>query len=128
LILVPQIALAVVLLLVSGVFVRQLLRLELARQGYVPEHVAMLQTQFPQRRPPLTPYTPEVAASQRAEGADMGIAQRRIVDRLSAIPGVTAAAVTETSFDGIPLPIGTTSIISRADYESTRQYRGVTYG
>jgi len=128
LILVPQIALAVVLLLVSGVFVRQLLRLELARQGYAPDHVVMLQTQFPQRRSPLAPYTPEVAAAQRQEAADLRVAQDRIVERLSATPGVSAAAVTEVSFDGVPLPIGWTSIISRADYESTRQYRGVTFG
>ena len=128
LVLVPQITLAVVLLLVSGVFVRALLRLELARQGYAPEHVVMLHTQFPQGIAPGTPFTPEVAAQQRADSAAMRVAQQRIVERLSAVRGVARAAV--TSFDGNAVPLATswTSIISRADYESTRQYRGVVSG
>ena len=124
LVLVPQIALAVVLLLVSGVFVRAVLRLELAPQGYSPEHVVTLETQFPHDRPGLT----LAIAAEREQQAAMRMAQDRIVDRLSAIPGVTAAAVTMVSLDGTPLSQSVTTIISRADYETTRQYRGVTLG
>jgi predicted permease len=128
LVLVPQIALAVVLLLLSGVFVRQMLRFELARQGYAADHVVMLETQFPQRTAPFRPFTPDIAAQQRAEAADMRVAQDRILERLAAMAGVSSAALTGLSFDGIPLAAATGSIISRADYETTRQYRGVTFG
>jgi putative ABC transport system permease protein len=119
-VLVPQIALSVVLLLVTGVFVRELLRLELAPPGYRADQVVMLETQYPQKRPgqELT------MAQRRDEGAQLGIAQRRMLDRLAGIPGVTSVALTE-AFDAIPLPASSTSIISRADYETSRQYRGV---
>src|SRR4029077_18800858 len=54
--------------------------------------------------------------------------QARIVQRLEATPGVTSAAVTFQPFDGVPLAAEGTKIIARSDYETTRQYRGVTVG
>jgi putative ABC transport system permease protein len=128
LVLIPQVALAVVLLLLSGVFTRSLLKVEWAPQGYTPDHVVILQTQFPQRQQPSAPYTPEVAARYRAEAADMRVAQDRILERVSAIGGVSSAALCETVSDDVPLARGTTSIISRSDYESKGQHRGVRLG
>jgi len=40
----------------------------------------------------------------------------------------TSATLTHYPFDGVPLAASSTSIISRAAYESTREYRGVTAG
>jgi predicted permease len=128
LVLVPQIALAVVLLLVSGVFVRALLKLELAPQGYAPEHVVMLQTQFPKVLETGAQDVQQAAAQRAAEAAGMRAAQERIVERLAGIAGVSSAALTGFSIGGLPLPQSGTTIISRTDYESTRQFRGVTLG
>ncbi len=121
LVLIPQIALSLVLLLVTGVFVRTLLRLEMAHPGYDAEHVVTLDVQLPQESVDPNQHLQEEKTRTRE-------IQARIVDRLAAIPGVVSAAVTEFPFDGVPLAAGGTSIISRADYETTRQHRGVTAG
>jgi predicted permease len=127
LVLVPQVALTVVLLLVSGVFVRTLLGTEFATPGYAAEHVVVIETAFPQR-----PWTQQpmaaTAAQRRAEAADMRVAQSRIVERLAALPGIASAAVTAATSDGIPLPFSHVSMISRTDYETTREYRGAVSG
>ena len=121
LVLVPQIALALVLLLVTGVFVRHMLRLELAPPGYDPARVVALDVQFPQR--PL-----ETKEQRDDEGAVMRGRSTRILDRLRALPGVTSAAHTFQPPNGVPLAAMSTSMIARSDYETTRQYRGVTAG
>jgi putative ABC transport system permease protein len=121
LVLIPQIALALVLLLVTGVFVRAMLRVELTPPGYDPERVVTLDVQVPRRD--VQPDT-----SSTAELAARSAMQQRLLERLRALPGVTAAALTEGYPDGIPLAAAWTSLISRTDYESTRQYRGVTMG
>ena len=120
-VLVPQIALSLVLLLVTGVFVRALLRLELAAPGYDAERVLALSVQFPYR--PIE--TSEQVKTEAGVRRDM---QARILERLTALPGVIAAALTDYPFDGVPLPAMGNTIIARSDYETTRQYRGVTYG
>jgi putative ABC transport system permease protein len=125
LVLVPQIALAVVLIFLSGVFMRSLLRLELAPQGYAPEHVVMLETQFPQRHMTGATFSME---QFRQEGADMLVAQDRILNRLTSVAGVASAALTMVAPDDVPLPMMVTSIVTRTDYETTRRYRGVTLG
>ena len=121
LVLIPQIALALVLLLVTGVFVRTLLRQELAHPGYDATGVVALDVQLPQQSTNLSAHLEE----EKTRTRDM---QKRVLDRLTALPGVTSAAITDYPFDGVPFAVSTTTIISRADYESTRQYRGVTSG
>jgi predicted permease len=121
LILVPQIALTLVLLLVTGIFVRSLLRLEMAHPGYDVDHVLGVDVQFPQQ----AILTNEQAATM---SSDMRGIETRMLDRLAAVPGVTAAALTDNPFDGVPLAASGTTIIARSDYETTRQYRGVTQG
>ena len=121
LVLIPQIALALVLLLVTGVFVRAMLRLELAPAGYDPQQVVTLDVQVPLR-------VLETAEQRAAEREVLNVLQRRILERLRAMPGVTSAALTMGLPDGVPLASMWTSLISRTDYESTRQYRGVTSG
>src|SRR5206468_8689815 len=120
-VLMPQIALAFVLLLVTGVFVRAMLRLELAPPGYDPQRVVTLDVQLPQR---ALDTNQQVAA----EGEAMRDIQNRLLMRLRSLPGVTAAAVTEGMADGLPLAAARTSLISHADYETTRRYRGATVG
>jgi putative ABC transport system permease protein len=121
LVLVPQIALALVLLLVTGVFVRSLLRIELAHPGYDPRGVVALDIQLPQR-------AIETMDQRREEAAAMRTLQRAIVTRLTSLPGVTSASVAGWSFDDVPLAASLTSIIARSDYETTRRYRGVRQG
>jgi hypothetical protein len=58
----------------------------------------------------------------------MLVLQRRIVDRLESLPGVSGAAVVAPSADDVPLAASITTIIARSDYETTRQYRGVRQG
>lgn len=120
-VLVPQIALSLVLLLVTGVFVRHMLRLELAPPGYDAAQVVALDVQFPQR-------PTETTEQRKEEGAAMRERFTRILDRVRALPEVTSAALTFQPPNGMPLAAMSTSIISRSDYETTRQYRGVTSG
>jgi putative ABC transport system permease protein len=120
-ILIPQIALALVLLLVTGVFVRHLLRAELAHPGYDPRHVVTLDIQLPQQ-------PTETLERVRERRRSLVGLQQRIVARLTSLPGVNGVSVAGGSFDGVPLAASITSIIARSDYETTRQYRGVRQG
>ena len=54
--------------------------------------------------------------------------QKRIVARLTWLPGVSAVSAVGRSIDDVPLAASITSIIARSDYETTRQYRGVRQG
>jgi len=116
-VLVPQIALSLVLLLVSGVFVRTLLRLELAHPGYDASHVVAVDVQLPQQTTEPSKHLSE----EKARTREM---QSRVLDRLAALPGVTGAAVVDYTFDGVPLANSSVSIISRTAYETTREYHG----
>jgi predicted permease len=121
LVLIPQIALALVLLLVTGVFVRNMLRTELADPGYDPRGVVTLDVQLPREA--------FDTAERFREGREARLVlQQRIVDRLASLPGVTAVSVAGAGLDGLPLPASNTTIIARSDYETTRQYRGVREG
>lgn len=121
LVLIPQIAMALVLLLVTGVFVRSMLRVELAPAGFDPRQVVTLEVLLPQRA--IEPHD-----ARRGQSKAMIALQDRILARLRSVAGVRSAAVAGASFDGLPLARGTTSIIARSDYETTRQYRGVRQG
>lgn len=121
LVLIPQIALALILLLVTGVFVRHLLRVELAHPGYDPRRVVTLDIQLPQR-------ALETAEQRRELTAETVALQKRIIDRLTSLPAVRSAAVAGGTLDGVPLARSITTIIARSDYETTRQYRGVRQG
>jgi predicted permease len=121
LVLVPQVALSLVLLLVTGLFVRHMLRLELAPPGYDAAQVVALDVQLPQR--PV-----ETAAQRLEESAAVREIFTRILDRVGALPGVTSAALTFQPQNGVPLAVMGTSMIARSDYETTKQYRGVTAG
>jgi predicted permease len=120
-VLIPQIALALVLLLVTGVFVRTLLRQELAHPGYDATGVVALDVQLPQQSTNLSAHL----AEEKIRTRDM---QKRVLDRLTALPGVTSAAITSYPFDGVPFAVSGTSIISRTAFETTREYHGVTCG
>ena len=121
LILIPQIALALVLLLVTGVFVRHLLRTELADPGYDARRVVTLDIQLPHQ-------PAETLERVREQQRTLVGLQQRIVARLRSQPGINAVSVVGGSFDGVPLAASITSIIARSDYETTRQYRGVRQG
>jgi putative ABC transport system permease protein len=120
-VLVPQIALSLVLLLVTGVFVRHMLRLELAYPGYDASHVVALDIQLPQS-------DFQTAEGRQKAGAETREIHARILDRLAALPGVTSAALTFQLPDGVPLALIGTTIIARSDYGTTNRYRGVTSG
>jgi putative ABC transport system permease protein len=125
-VLVPQIALALVLLLVTGVFVRVMLRAELAPGGYDPHHVVTLDVQVPKSQ--IDTSGQASAATYARERAAIRALQTRLLERLRSMSGVTNAALAEAVPDGVPLAFGGTSIIARSDYETTRQHRGVTVG
>lgn len=120
-ILVPQVSLSLVLLLVTGLFVRELLRLELAVSGFDATRVVTLDVQFPQR-------SVETAAAREQESQALRNEQAKVLAALSQVPVVGAAALTTSAPDGLPLAAIKTTIITRRDYETTRQYRGVTSG
>jgi hypothetical protein len=117
-VLVPQIALSLVLLLVSGVFVRTLLRLELAHPGYDASHVVAIDVQA------SATDDGTVEASERRKGPDARDADAR--------PSIVWRAArrdrhrnVDYPLDGVPLANSAVSIISRTAYETTREYRGV---
>jgi putative ABC transport system permease protein len=122
LILVPQIALSVVLLLVSGVMVRSLLRQEMAPPGYDAEQVVILQVQFPAASPPTN------ADERSAESEKLTMAFDRIVERVAALPEVSSVAVSEMSIQGVGLPEMGSTVIARSDDGTPRTPRGATHG
>ena len=74
---VAQVALSTVLVFGAGLFVRTLLNLKNVDSGFRPEHRLTFELELPRQ------YSPE----QKQE------AQRRVVDRLRSLPGVTNASV-----------------------------------
>jgi putative ABC transport system permease protein len=122
-VLVPQIALSLVLLLVTGVFVRSLLRLELAHPGYDAAQVVAVDVQLPQ---PQQEINTEIRLQE--VGAVTREIHRRILDRVVAMPEVASAALTFQPPNGVPLGTMWTTIIARSDYKTTNRYRGVTAG
>jgi putative ABC transport system permease protein len=122
LVLVPQIALSLVLLLVAGVMVRSLLRIELASPGYEPEHAIVVKTQLPFRSWVRTREEYAQEASSTREIID------RIVARVGSLPEVSSVAVTGETIQGAGLAESGTTIIARSDYGTTNTHRGVTAG
>ena len=122
LILVPQIALSLVLLLVSGVMVRSLLRQELATPGYDAEHVVILQVQLPAASLPTN------AEERSAESERLTMVFDRIVERVAALPEVSSVAVSEMSIQGVGLPEMGSTVIARSDDGTARTPRGATHG
>jgi predicted permease len=122
LVLVPQVALALVLLLVSGVLVRSLLRVELASPGYDPAHVVVLQIQLP--------FQPSLRTNEQyaAERERLKLVSARILGRASAVPEVESAALTGETIQGVALAESGTTIIARSEYGKANAYKGATTG
>ena len=97
-VLIPQISLSLVLLLVAGVLVRSLLRLELAPPGYETKGVVLAEVRVPQ--PKWTLETVEERARETTRRHDI---LERIMARVTALPGVSSAAVTAESVQGVGL-------------------------
>jgi predicted permease len=121
LVLVPQVALALVLLLVSGVLVRSLLRVELSSPGYDPAHVVVLQIQLPFQR---TQTNEEHAAERDRLRAVIA----RILTRASAVPEIESAALSHETIQGVALAESGTTILARSDYGNANAYKGATTG
>jgi predicted permease len=121
-VLVPQVALSLVLLLVAGLFVRNVLRIELAPAGYDAAHVALLQVQLPLTK------TLATAQDRTEAGVRAREAFQRMLDLIAATPDVTSAAVTQETIQGVGLAEGYTTIIARSDYGITNRYRSVSAG
>ncbi len=120
LVLVPQIALSLVLLLVAGVFVRTVLRLEWAPSGFDATDVVVLKYQVP---PPRTLVTD---ADFKEAGGVARDALRRILDRLAVVPDVVSAAVTNETIQGVGLAEMQTTVIARSDYGTSNRSHGIT--
>ena len=121
LVLVPQVALALTLLLVSGVLVRSLLRLELASAGYDPSHVVLFNLQLPFHRA----QTNEEYAAERDH---LRTILARLLDRAAALPEVESAAITQETIQDVALPESGTTIVARSDYGTANAYKGATTG
>ena len=80
LLVVSQIALSLMLLIGAGLLLRSLLRLQRMDRGWRPEHLLTLQVNLPSAR---YPERPSILAGQRM-----------LVERIAALPGVSAAAAT----------------------------------
>ncbi len=122
LVLVPQVALALMLLLVSGVLVRSLLRVELASPGYDPVHVVLLNIQLPFQG---TLQTNEDYAAERDR---LRAVIARILARAAAVPEVQSAAITQETIQDVALAESGTTIIARSDYGKANAYKGATTG
>jgi predicted permease len=88
----PQVALSVVLLLVAGVYVRALMRVELADPGYTTANVSVVSTalrSLPGERPGAMGDEAEVRAERLRRY------YQQLLARLEALPGVTAAITDE---------------------------------
>jgi putative ABC transport system permease protein len=122
LVLVPQVALALMLLLVSGVLVRSLLRVELASAGYDPVHVVLLNIQLPFHG---TLQTNEDYAAERDR---LRAVIARMLARAAAVPEVQSAAITQETIQDVALAESGTTIIARSDYGKANAYKGATTG
>ena len=122
LVLVPQIALSLVLLLISGVMVRSLLRLEMAAPGYDPEQVVILSVQLP------SGSLPSNAAERDAERSKVTTIFDRVLERISALPEVSSVALTAEAIQGVGLPEMGSTVVARSDDGAPGTPRGATYG
>ena len=122
-VLIPQISLSLVLLLVAGVLVRSLLRLELAPPGYETTGVVLAEVRVPS---PQSRF--ETVEERTAETTRRREILERIMARVTALPGVSSAAVTGETIQGVGLAESGNTIIARTDYQTTNRYRGVTLG
>ena len=122
LVLVPQVAVALMLLLVSGVLVRSLLRVELASPGYDPVHVVLLNIQLP--------FQPSLRTNEdyAAERARIRGTLARVLARAAAVPEVQSAAITQETIQDVALPESGTTIIARSDFGNANAYKGATTG
>jgi macrolide transport system ATP-binding/permease protein len=121
-VLVPQVALSLLLLLVAGLFVRNVLRVELAASGYDAAHVALLKVQLPLTKTLATKQDMATAADRARETF------QRMLDSIGTIPEVMSAAVTQETIQGVGLAESYTSVIARSDYRTTNRYRSATVG
>ena len=121
LVLVPQIALSLVLLLLAGLFVRSALRLETASAGYDPSAVATLSIQLP--AVPLVTESERIAATAARRDA-----YERILRGIEAEDDVAAVAVSFSDPGGAPFSGVRTSIIARRDYRTTNRHHSATFG
>src|SRR4029077_19478643 len=78
---VSEIAAALVLLTVSGAFLRSFQKMRAVDPGFRPDHVLIAEYQFPRNE---HPNTPSVDTSDRA-----------VLDRLAAKPGISAVGLTD---------------------------------
>jgi predicted permease len=99
----PQVAFSLMLLLVAGVYVRALLRVELADLGYEPDNVLVahpvLRTQSGERPAPRRERSPFAAQLEERYAARSRRFYWQLLDRLRAIPGASGVAIT----DSLPL-------------------------
>ena len=122
----PQVAFSLVLLLVAGVYVRALLRVELADLGYQPRNLVVanpvLRTE-PGERPSLRRGRSPADANLEERYAERTRRfYRQLLDRLRAIPGASDVAVA----DALPLrePPGRPdwSALPQEDFQAGKQH------
>lgn len=98
-IVIPQVALSLVLLLVAGVYVRSLLRVELASPGYDPSQVAVVNATL-RALPDDRPDTHGAQAESRARRQQEFY--RQLFSRLESSPGMTTAIASSLPLYAVP--------------------------
>ncbi len=123
----PQVALSLVLLLVAGVYVRALLRVELAGLGYEPRNVVVahpvLRTR-PGERPSL--HRPRSATDPQLEERYAERTRRfygQLLDHLRAIPGASAVAVADSLPLREPPERANWSVVAQEDSDTGERFR-----
>lgn len=116
-IVVPQIALSLVLLLVAGVHVRALMKVELANLGYRPDHAVVLKVDRWEPRPSALTYFRQSAA-EREKAANEGAAKvrtfnRAILSRVANLSGIAAFGLASSLPLSHPYPSEVQSLISK---------------
>lgn len=117
----PQVALSLVLLLVAGVYVRALLRVELADLGHQPRNLlvanTLLRTQ-PGEQPPWWDRTKSQLALQERYAERTRRFYAQLLQNLRAIPGAMDVAIAGSLPLGEPPERSTWAVLSQAEYQA----------
>lgn len=117
----PQVALSLVLLLVAGVYVRALLRVELADLGHQPRNLLVVEPML-RTQPGEQPRSWERTESQRDLAERYAERTRRfyaqLLQNLRAIPGTVDVAIAESLPLGEPPERSTWAAVSQADFQA----------
>jgi len=120
-ILVPQIASCLMLVVVTGVITRTLIREELRSAGYEDDGVVLIEYARPFRPYPAYPYPPKELG---AYGAEKRVRSERVIRQIALYTTAHIALMEQQSF-GVPLPFSNSTFAARDGFSVSPRHTWV---